>query len=187
MSAPSPVESIFFATLGKKTAAERADYLDHACGDDAELRHRVERLLEAHPQAADFLAHPAIRRHDVESSELAEDTEGFVLSSEPERVATATEARPESAETLADECGDEEDNILGYLQPSDKPGSLGRLAHYEVLEVLGKGGFGTVVEGVRREATAARRHQGHVPAPGRELGVPQAVRARGPVGRRRPP
>ena len=33
-----------------------------------------------------------------------------------------------------------------FLQPSEKPGSLGRLAHYEVLDVLGNGGFGTVVK-----------------------------------------
>ncbi len=62
MSTPSQVESIFFAALGKKTTAERAGYLDQACGDDAELRRRVERLLEAHPQAADFLARPAVER-----------------------------------------------------------------------------------------------------------------------------
>ena len=35
---------------------------------------------------------------------------------------------------------------LSFLEPSEKPGSLGRLAHYEVLEVLGNGGFGTVVK-----------------------------------------
>ena len=58
MSTPSQVEAIFFAALEKQTA-ERAAYLDHACGDDPELRRRVERLLEAHPQAADFLARPA--------------------------------------------------------------------------------------------------------------------------------
>ena len=38
------------------------------------------------------------------------------------------------------------ESALKFLQPSDKPGSLGRLAHYEVLEVLGNGGFGTVVK-----------------------------------------
>ena len=65
MITPSQVESIFFAALDKKTTAERADYLDDACGDDAELRGRVERLLEAHPQAVDFLARPAVDRPGV--------------------------------------------------------------------------------------------------------------------------
>jgi RNA polymerase sigma-70 factor, ECF subfamily len=62
MSTPLRVESIFFAALGKKTTAERADYLDRACGGDAELRRRVERLLMAYPQAADFMARPAVER-----------------------------------------------------------------------------------------------------------------------------
>jgi formylglycine-generating enzyme required for sulfatase activity/serine/threonine protein kinase len=34
---------------------------------------------------------------------------------------------------------------LGFLQPSVRPASLGRLGHYEVLQVLGKGGFGVVL------------------------------------------
>src|SRR5207249_4213035 len=33
---------------------------------------------------------------------------------------------------------------LSFLQPSEQPGHLGRLKHYEFLDVLGKGGFGTV-------------------------------------------
>jgi uncharacterized protein (TIGR03067 family) len=33
---------------------------------------------------------------------------------------------------------------LGFLSPSDKPGHLGRLGHYEILALIGKGGFGTV-------------------------------------------
>ena len=69
MSTPSQVESIFFAALEKQTAKERAGYLDRACGDDAALRLRVERLLEAHPQAVDFLARPAVEHHGVASDE----------------------------------------------------------------------------------------------------------------------
>jgi len=35
---------------------------------------------------------------------------------------------------------------LHFLAPSTKPGGLGRLAHYEVQEVIGKGGFGIVLK-----------------------------------------
>ena len=69
MSTRSQVESIFFAALEKQTAKERAGYLDRACGDDTALRLRVERLLEAHPQAVDFLARPAVEHHGVASDE----------------------------------------------------------------------------------------------------------------------
>ena len=36
------------------------------------------------------------------------------------------------------------DEALGFLGPSQRPDALVRLWHYEVLEVLGRGGFGTV-------------------------------------------
>ena len=35
---------------------------------------------------------------------------------------------------------------LGFLEPSTKPGSLGRLGHHEVLKVVGKGGMGIVLQ-----------------------------------------
>jgi serine/threonine protein kinase len=35
---------------------------------------------------------------------------------------------------------------LPFLQPGTQPGSLGRLSHFEVLKILGKGGFGIVLK-----------------------------------------
>ena len=55
----SRVEEIFFAALDRPSAEERAAYLSVACGGDAGLRRRVERLLGAHPRMGGFLQAPA--------------------------------------------------------------------------------------------------------------------------------
>src|SRR6516225_905385 len=51
----SPAEAVFFAALAKADPAKRAAYLNEACGADVDLRRRVDRLLEAHPQVGSFL------------------------------------------------------------------------------------------------------------------------------------
>jgi WD40 repeat protein len=40
------------------------------------------------------------------------------------------------------------DPPLAFLRPSDRPGSLGRLGHYEVSGVIGRGGVGIVLKGL---------------------------------------
>jgi serine/threonine protein kinase/Flp pilus assembly protein TadD len=50
------VEELFEAARGRTNPAERATYLDAACGGDAELREQVESLLKAHDEASGFLA-----------------------------------------------------------------------------------------------------------------------------------
>src|SRR5215470_6821557 len=49
------IDSIFGEALECESAEARAAYLDRACGTDADLRRRVEKLLDAHARAGDFL------------------------------------------------------------------------------------------------------------------------------------
>jgi len=47
-------------------------------------------------------------------------------------------------ETQAEPSASDLDESLAFLAPSKKPEHLGRLGHYEILSIIGKGGFGTV-------------------------------------------
>jgi len=75
VSSVSRVEDIFLAALEKGTPEDRAAYLEEACKDDPELRRRVERLLEAHPRAGNFLENPVLPP--------GEATAAFVPSGKP--------------------------------------------------------------------------------------------------------
>ncbi len=77
MTEQSPAEAIFFAALEKRTDQERAAYLDAACGEDRNLRERVERLLAAHPQIGSFLeSHPQAKERPAETSAYSGPSEG---------------------------------------------------------------------------------------------------------------
>ena len=129
-------ETLFAAALEKQSPAERSAFLDEACADDPAMRQRVEALLHAHEKAGDYLERPAI-------AQMA----GGAAPAQDATAALDPAGRPEPA-SPADRTGRryEEDAPLDFLQPSTKPGSLGRLGHYEVLEVLGRGGFGIVLK-----------------------------------------
>jgi hypothetical protein len=51
-------EALFAAVLEKPTPAERAAYLDGACGGDHALRARIEALLAAHAASGGVLDAP---------------------------------------------------------------------------------------------------------------------------------
>ena len=61
-AAPTPPErAVFMAAMYIEATEERAGFLDAACGPDAELRGRVDALLDSHRRAGgDFLAKPAV-------------------------------------------------------------------------------------------------------------------------------
>ena len=56
-SNPQQIQTIFFAAV-EKPAAERTAHLDRECGDNLELRRRVEALLLAHDAPGSFLDSP---------------------------------------------------------------------------------------------------------------------------------
>ncbi|NUQ63014.1 MAG: serine/threonine protein kinase [Pirellulales bacterium] len=117
-------DDVFWGALAKSSPAERAAYLDQACGDDAALRSRVEALLQSHESAGSFLGKPVIQ---VAAEKLAD---------KPLDDATAVEHR---RTTGLDETS------LGFLEPAQRADSLGRLGYYEVLEVIGHGAMGIVL------------------------------------------
>jgi WD40 repeat protein/serine/threonine protein kinase len=106
---------IFLEALDRDPA-ERAAFLDEACGGDATLRRSVESLLR-----------------------LSEKTHGFL---DVPAVAQLTPAAADSDTLQACSAGPVS---LPFLSPSQRPDSLGRLGHYEVLEVVGTGGTGVVL------------------------------------------
>jgi serine/threonine protein kinase len=115
MTEQSPAEVIFFAALEKTTAEERAAYLDAACGDDSNLRRRVERLLAAHPQVGSFLEPPA-----------------------QEKVNPASSPAGEKAPTNLDLA-----DTSSYAGSSERVGSV-IASKYKLLQTLGEGGMGAV-------------------------------------------
>src|SRR5262245_7125071 len=106
--------AIFFEALDIDSA-ERAAFLDQACSGDAALRQRVEALLRCHANAGDFLASPA-----------------------PQQLAAAAGTPVSEAATIGGEAPPRrpKGEPLDFLAAPSRPGSLGRLGHYEVLEVV---------------------------------------------------
>jgi WD40 repeat protein len=101
----NPAKNVFLSALEKDTPADRAAYLDGACGGDADLRRRVEAMLRAHDTPDPLLDRPAAA------------------------------LLPGGGDTIS----------LDFLDPPTRPGAIGRLGHYEVLNAVGSGGMGIVL------------------------------------------
>lgn len=135
-------ESIFAEALQQPTPARRQAFLEEACAGDLALRQRVEALLRSHAAADNFLNEPALEQLGVERPGALPDEMAHAVTDRcPPLGATEAARKPKPSGKLP-----LEEAFLKLLQPPRRPDGLGRLAHYEVLEVLGKGGFGTVLK-----------------------------------------
>lgn len=128
-------KAIFLEAVDKITPAEREAFLQRACAGDAPLLERVQALLRSHEATDSALDCPAAQQFSVIDGARQE----AVTSTPPLESLTPSDSAGDSAAGA-----EREDPVLAFLAPASRPGSLGRLGHYEILEVIGRGGFGIV-------------------------------------------
>jgi tetratricopeptide (TPR) repeat protein len=137
--------AVFDAALQRTSPRARRAYLDEACAGDPALRRRVEVLLAAHARAGGFLERPPLLPAAPIAESSGETTEPWTPPDEPPPEHPPHAPEP-ADETVAEEALETETVALDFLEAPTRPGSLGRLAHYDVREVLGLGGFGIVLK-----------------------------------------
>ena len=71
-------ESIFASAIQHHSSAERAAFLNGACGGDVELRTRVEALINSHEQGGSFLNEPAAPGSPTVERPISERTGGQI-------------------------------------------------------------------------------------------------------------
>src|SRR5262245_46489113 len=117
--------AIVAAAKAQTDLAARAAFLDQTCSGDPALRERVERLLRAE------VAREALREVPTISSPNEDD--GATQGISPESAV----ASPAAGEVTLEGSGPDA-SALAFLSPPQEAGSLGRLDHFEVLEVVGR-------------------------------------------------
>ena len=113
------VEQLFESALALEPT-EREDFLDRVCGDDPELRRRVEELLAEDKAAGSFLEHPPFDFPEQSGPPRADGTTGSI----------------------------DADLIHSLLQPAAgrlKPGQV-LLDRFVIVRFIAKGGMGEVYE-----------------------------------------
>lgn len=159
MSSPSQFESILRTAMEKKTAKERAEFLDQACGPDVELRHTVERLLAASPPTGEHPTRPTVEYRGVDPTLPGGDPTAVGPAGDDVTYGFEPVRPGHVLETLARSIGP----IPRILLPDTSPGDAGTAAirptseevpsparrgeRYELFGEIARGGMGAVIKG----------------------------------------
>ena len=111
-------QEIFYEALEIDDVQSRSAFLDQACGDDQRLRQQVDALLEESARSGEFLGVPAM--------EQIRNASGVTC-------VASGDVDPQVS-----------DLDLSFLEPPKVEGSLGSLCHYDIQELIGRGGCGIV-------------------------------------------
>ncbi|MEE2937694.1 MAG: hypothetical protein VYA84_17015, partial [Planctomycetota bacterium] len=113
-------------------ADERSSYVEMACGEDVELRSRVDALLISASEESN-------------ANKLSTDEMGSA-----ETLATIVDHSREPVELQRDGEASKQNEVEAilskYLSPSLRDGWLGKLEHYDIEKFLGSGAFGVVAK-----------------------------------------
>ena len=116
---------LFESALEIADPQARQAFLDGACQGDEALRAKVDALLKSHAAAGSFLDIPA-------ADQMGPDADNRTTNT-----IVGTPGDDSAAERASGEA-----EFRKYLQPATRPGWLGRLGHYEIEAILGRGAFG---------------------------------------------
>lgn len=125
-------KQIFLSALDLESKAEREEFLDRACANDPALRRSIDELLGAHHEDSNLLDLPLLPELGLREK-VDREISQFKLDAQP-----GCDTVSQADRTLA-----------------DHKGAGDFVGHYQLLEMIGEGGFGRVflaqqIEPVRR-------------------------------------
>lgn len=129
---PQRVVAVFLAAVEVADEKEREALLDRECGEDRAFRKQVYALLNP----------------DKSVSTTTPEPKALITNGQigPDEIKQAI--FPTLNARVGGKAGQEQNQELNldFLEPSNKPGFVGRLSHYDILDVIGRGGFGFVLK-----------------------------------------